>query len=148
VQADPDGEGVPSYLAPVLLAALAIATLVALGAIQTVRLDGVVLDLAQVSRVERADAAPDRVVRVRFRMRSSTDDAVVRIVDRDGNPVATLADGKAIPGDDEFHAFYWDGRTESGAPAPPGRYRSEIVLRDQGREIVPEESVLLQGGDR
>jgi hypothetical protein len=148
VQAESEREGVPGYLAPALLCALAVATVVALAVIQTVRLDGVVLDLAQVSRVERSGADPDRVVRVRFRMRSSTDDAVVRIVDRDDNPVATLAEGEAIPGDDEFHAFYWDGRTDAGEPAPPGRYRTEILLRDQGREIVPEESVLLRGGER
>jgi FlgD Ig-like domain len=146
VQADPDRE-VPSYLAPTLLVALAVATLATLAVIQMVRLEGVVLDLAQVSRVQ-PQTDPDEAVLVRFRMRSSTDDAVVRIVDRDDDPVATLVEGVPIPGDDRFHTFFWDGRLASGEPAPPGHYRAEILLRDQGREIIPDESVLLRGGGR
>jgi flagellar hook assembly protein FlgD len=147
VQADPDREAPPTYLAPVLLCALALAALAALAVIQMVRLEGVVLDLAQVSRV-RSQADPDKVVLVRFRMRSSTDDAVVRIVDSDDDPVATVVEGQPIPGDDRFHTFYWDGRTDAGDPAPPGHYRAEILLRDQGREIIPDESALLRGGGR
>jgi hypothetical protein len=148
VQADPDREAPPGYLAPLLLCALAIAALATLAVIQKVRLDGVVLDLAQVSQVRGGQTDPDKVVLVRFRMRSSTEDAVVRIVDRDDDPVATLVEGEAIPGDERFHTFFWDGRTEAGDPAPPGHYRAEILLRDQGREIIPDESALLRGGGR
>jgi hypothetical protein len=146
VQADPAREGPPGYLAPLLLCALAVAAVAALAVIQMVRLEGVVLDLAQISRVPAAQADRERVVFVRFRMRSSTGDAVVRIVGRDDAPVATLIDGEPIPGDDALHTFYWDGRTDAGDPAPPGLYRAEILLRDQGREIIPDESVLLRGG--
>jgi flagellar hook assembly protein FlgD len=146
VQADPAREESPGYLAPLLLCALAIAAVAALAVIQAVRLEGVVLDLAQISRVPPSQADPDKVVFVRFRMRSATDDAVVRIVGRHDAPVATLVDGEPIPGDDALHTFYWDGRTDAGDPAPPGRYRAEILLRDQGREIIPDESVRLQGG--
>lgn len=146
MQANSDREAPPGYLAPLLLCALALAALATLAVVQMVRLDGVVLDLAQVSRVRGTDIDNDRVVLVRFRMRSSTDDAVVRIVDRGENPVATLVDGEPIEGDDRFHTFFWNGRTETGDPAPPGHYRAEILLRDQGREIIPDESVLLRGG--
>lgn len=146
MQADSDRGEAPSYLAPVLLCALALAAVAALAVIQRVKLEGVVLDLARVSRVQGDAASPARAVQVRFRMRSSTEDAVVRIVDRDDEPVATLAEGVSIPGDDRFHSFFWDGRTETGERAPPGRYRAEIILRDQGREIIPAESVLLRGG--
>jgi hypothetical protein len=148
VQADSDRADAPSYLAPVLLCALALAAVAILAVIQRVKLEGVVLDLARVSRVQGTAARPTQVVEVRFRMRTSTEDAVVRIVDRDDEPVATLAEGVSIPGDDRFHSFFWDGRTESGERPPPGRYRAEIILRDQGRDIIPEESVLLRGVGR
>ena len=147
MQADSDRGEAPSYLAPVLLCALALAVIATLAVIQRVKLEGVVLDLARVSRVE-GGAGTEKAVRVRFRMRSSTDDAVVRIVDRDDQPVVTLAEGVSIPGDDRFHTFFWNGRTVSGVRAAPGRYRAEIILRDQGREIIPAESVLLRGGGR
>ena len=91
----------PGRLAAVLFCALAIATLGALAVIQKVRLEGVVLDLAQVSRcTEEAVVScnqrdEDRVF-VRFRMRTDSDDAVVRIVDDAGEPVATLLDGGSL----------------------------------------------------
>jgi hypothetical protein len=133
-------------LAAILFCALALATLGALAVIQRVRLEGVVLDLARVTRVTGPEASGKHRVEVEFRMRKESDDAVVRIVDRDDEPVATLLDGGELEGDDRTYVFYWDGRDESGERVPPGRYRVEILLRDQGREILPDESVRLRGG--
>jgi FlgD Ig-like domain len=141
----------PGRLAAILLCALAIAALVALAVIQKVRLEGVVLDLAQVSRctdqgeVSCNPRQGDRVF-VRFRMRTDSDDAVVRIVNKEGEPVATLLDGGPLAGGERYYTFFWDGRLASGEKAPPGYYRAEILLRDQDRDIVPDESVLLTEG--
>ena len=141
----------PGRLAAILFCALAIAALAALAVIQKVRLEGVVLDLAQVSRctdqsVVSCNLRDEDQVFVRFRMRTDSDDAVVRIVDRDGDPVATLLDGGTLVGDERYYTFFWDGRLASGEKAPPGHYRAEILLRDQDRDIVPDESVLLTKG--
>jgi flagellar hook assembly protein FlgD len=133
-------------LAVALFCALALATLIALAVIQQVRLDGVVLDLARVTRVTGDAATPQHRVEVEFRMRKASDDAVVRIVNDEDEPVATLVDGEPLEGDEREYTFYWDGRDESGERVPRGLYRVEILLRDQGREILPDESVYLRGG--
>ena len=132
-------------LAAILFCSLALTTLAALAVIQKVRLDGVVLDLARVTRVTGAEASARHRVEVEFRMRTDSDDAVVRIVDSDDEPVATLLDGGELEGGEREYVFYWDGRDESGARVPRGFYRVEILLRDQNREILPEESVFLRG---
>jgi flagellar hook assembly protein FlgD len=132
-------------LAAILFCALALATLAALAVIQKVRLDGVVLDLAHLSRVTGDEASPRHRVVVEFRMRTDSDDAVVRIVDEDDEPVVTLLDGEELEGGRREYTFYWNGRDADGDRVPRGYYRMEILLRDQGREILPEESVLLRG---
>jgi flagellar hook assembly protein FlgD len=133
-------------LAVVLFCALALAALIALAVIQQVRLDGVVLDLARVTRVTGESASPRHRVKVEFRMRTDSEDAVVRIVNDEDEPVATLVDGEPLEGDEREYTFYWDGRDEAGERVPRGLYRVEILLRDQGREILPDESVDLRGG--
>ena len=141
----------PGRLAAILFCALAVAALGALAVIQKVRLEGVVLDLAQVSRctdeavVSCNQREGDRAF-VRFRMRTDSDDAVVRIIDDEDMPVATLLDGGPLSGGERYYTFYWDARLASGEKAPPGHYRVEILLRDQDRDIVPDESLLLPEG--
>jgi flagellar hook assembly protein FlgD len=136
----------PGRLAAMLFCSLALAALAALAVIQKVRLEGVVLDLARVTRVTGEAATRDHRVEVEFRMRTDSDDALIRIVDRNDQPVATLADGIELEGGERVYDFYWDGRDESGRRVPRGRYRVEILLRDQDRDILPDESVLLRGG--
>ena len=135
----------PGRLAAILFCALARASLAALAAIQQLRLEGVVLDLARVTRVTGDEASAERRVRIEFRMRADSDDAVVRIVDDGDDPVATLLEGGELEGGEREYVFYWSGRDEAGNRVPRGRYRVEILLRDQGREILPDESVLLRG---
>ena len=43
-------------------------------------------------------------------------------------------------GDDTEQVFHWDGRRDSGRMVDPGRYWVRIVLRDQDRDIIPEQS--------
>jgi flagellar hook assembly protein FlgD len=143
--ARPLGRSSSGRLAAILFCALALTTLAALAVIQKVRLDGVVLDLARVTRVTGDEASAKHRVEVEFRMRTDSDDAVVRIVDSDDEPVATLLDGGELEGGEREYVFYWDGRDEAGARVPRGFYRVEILLRDQDREILPEESVFLRG---
>ncbi|MGH2988330.1 MAG: hypothetical protein ACRDMA_00485 [Solirubrobacterales bacterium] len=129
----------PPYLAGILLVAVVVAALASLALIQEARQRGEVLDL-----VEATDsfAAPAERARIEWRQRRSSDDAVVRIIDRGGAPVRTLLDHGALEGDDTEQVFRWNGRTEEGDVATPGLYRIEILLLDQDREIVPEQSAI------
>jgi hypothetical protein len=56
--------------------------------------------------------------------------------------VRTLLDDGSLEGDDRIQVFHWNGRTDDGELAPPGLYRIEILLDDQDREIVPEQSAI------
>lgn len=129
------GAAAPSYVAGILLTAVVVAALAALALIQQARQRGEVLDL--VSATRQFSPQEGERARIRFRLRRSTDDAVVRILDRK-EPVKTLVDGESLRGDDRFHVYRWDGGTDVGKLAGPGRYRVEILLRDMNREIVPE----------
>jgi flagellar hook assembly protein FlgD len=128
----------PRYLAGILLAVVVVAALASLAVIQEARQRGEVLDLVEVTRT--FSPANGERARIEWRQRSSSDDAVVRIIDRAGDPVRTLLDGGPLAGDDTQQVFSWGGRDDSGRPAEPGAYRIEILLRDLDREIVPEQS--------
>jgi flagellar hook assembly protein FlgD len=139
VQASSDAAA-PRYLAGVLLTAVVLAALGSLALIQEARQRGEVLDLVEATDTFSPDA--DERARIEWRQRQSSDDATVRIIDRAGIPVRTLLDGGSLEGDDRTQVFHWNGRNDDGDRAPPGLYRIEIVLRDQGREIVPEQSAI------
>lgn len=129
----------PPYLAGILLVAVVVAALASLALIQEARQRGEVLDL-----VEATDSftPPAEQARIEWRQRRSSDDAVVRIIDRGGAPVRTLLDRDSLEGDDTNQVFRWNGRTAAGDVASPGLYRVEILLLDQDREIVPEQSAI------
>jgi hypothetical protein len=135
------GAAAPNYLAGILLAAVVLAALLSLWVVQEARQRGEVLDLVQVAPSSLAPSDDGRV-RIEWRQRRTSDDALVRIIDTEDRPVRTLLDGGTLAGDDTEQVFHWDGRTDSGAFAEPGRYRVEIQLRDQDREIVPEQSLI------
>jgi hypothetical protein len=120
----------PRYLAGILLTAVVLAALGSLALIQEARQRGEVLDLVEATDTFSPDA--NERARIEWRQRRSSDDATVRIIDRGGS----------LEGDDRIQVFRWNGRTDDGDPAPPGLYRIEILLRDQDREIVPEQSAI------
>lgn len=128
------------FLAGLLFVVVVAAALVSLALIQEARQRGEVLDL-----VEATDSFSPRAgerARIEWRQRESSDDAVVQIIDTGGRPVRTLLDGGTLEGDDRQQVFLWNGRTDSGELAPPGLYRVEIVLPDEDRDIVPEQSTI------
>lgn len=62
------------------------------------------------------------------------DDVSVSIVDDEGRIVRTLLDGHRLAKRVRI-TRWWNGRTESGAFAPDGRYRVRVALIHQGRTI-------------
>ncbi len=62
-----------------------------------------------------------------------------------GAPVRTFS--TATPLDAGLHAVAWDGRTDAGALAPSGRYRSEVAV-DDGTTTTTEGTWVYSGGIR
>lgn len=130
----------PNLLAGVLLAAVLAAAFVSLAVIQEARQRGEVLDLVEVRpRAISLHDSGDRV-RIEWRQRRTSDDAVVEIVTSADRPVRTLLAGGTLTGDDTEQVFHWDGRRDSGRVVDPGHYWVRILLRDQDRDIIPEQS--------
>jgi hypothetical protein len=90
-------------------------------------------------------AKPGPSYRVCFQTpRDETFDVV--LVDVDGLPVAVLAKGVELEGDDSpdkdsAHCFDWDGLTGDGRPAPRGNYRLGLVLYGEDRTVVSGEKL-------
>lgn len=136
----------PPYLAGILLTVVALVALSSLAVIQEARQRGEVLDLVEAT--DSFSPADHQQARIEWRQRRASDDSVVQIIDRAGDPVKTLLDGGSLAGDDTEQVFHWSGSTNAGELAPPGPYRIEILLRDQDREIIPEQSAIRVRGTR
>jgi hypothetical protein len=85
--------------------------------------------------------------RISFFVRESDEHARVAIVDSHEDIVRTL-DGDVELDADEEVSYDWEGSTDAGTPAPPGRYRLEVALPSQDREMVwPRRITLVPGVD-
>jgi flagellar hook assembly protein FlgD len=130
-------------LVPALFAALVLATLAAFVVAQRVKRTGLVLDRVKVTHgfTPNGNGITDRA-RFRFRL-TRPDEADVQIINRDDELVRTIASGRPLRSY-HYYVFHWNGRTDSGAQAPRGKYRIRVVLRNQGRTVVPEKTMLLR----
>jgi hypothetical protein len=120
--------------APVLFAALVVATLAVLAVTQNARSRLVVdqIELTNAFRPDRGERAA-----IRFRLTEDEEDATVEVIDSDDDVVATLA---AEPlGDFEIHRFRWDGGAEEA-----GAYRVRLTLESLDREVVLPEAIDLK----
>jgi hypothetical protein len=83
--------------------------------------------------------------RYRVCFRLTKDDRVrVAVVDPDDRQVKLLANGE-LHGGDTPHCFDWDGRSDSGQPAPPGRYHLQLRLDRADRVAVSGERLRIFG---
>jgi hypothetical protein len=129
------------YLAPVVVALLALATIGAFAYAQRLKREPLILDKVSFgTRETRGAFTPNRDCvndhgRIRFRITRS-DRANVEIVDPDGRLVRMLARDRFLKRY-RFFVFHWNGRTDAGRPAPPGRYKLELVLLGEDRELTP-----------
>jgi len=73
--------------------------------------------------------------RLSFRIKQ-TDDVTSTIVDSHGDAVATLTHNYRLRRYTQLE-LGWNGRTDSGAPAPPGTYQLRITLLSQARSVIP-----------
>jgi hypothetical protein len=72
---------------------------------------------------------------IRFFVREDEPSAGVFIVGRDLEPIRTLAEDVALEKDEPV-TYLWDATTDSGHPAPTGRYRLRVVLPSHDRDMV------------
>jgi hypothetical protein len=125
------------------VAVLILAGIGALAANQRLRRGGLVVDAIHLTPAftPGCDCPRDRA-KISFRIKGP-DEVDLDILDSDGDPVRRLAENRTLP-DREVTVFHWDGRTDSGAPAPPGTYTLRIHERRRDRTITPpgEETVL------
>lgn len=79
--------------------------------------------------------SPPREVRITFFVREADAAAVVGIVDSHERVVRTL-DGDLALTPREQVSYTWDGRSDAGEPASPGRYRLLVELPSADREMI------------
>lgn len=79
------------------------------------------------------------VVNVRLKR---TDDLTIEVIDPQGDPIRTLADGVHVR---RYHHLrrVWDGRYASGRRAPDGYYHFRVIMLHQGRSILLPHALLL-----
>jgi hypothetical protein len=73
--------------------------------------------------------------RISFFVREGDDHARVAIVDSHEDTVRTLDDDVELEAGEEV-SYEWDRSTDAGTEAPPGRYRLEVALPSQDREMI------------
>lgn len=83
------------------------------------------------------DGVNHRRTKISFYLLHRTDDVDVYVVDSSGAIVRTLASGRHMRKGRRYPdgLFVWNGRTDSGRPAPDGAYYFRIALRQQGRTV-------------
>jgi len=114
-----------------------VATVAAIAVTQKLRAEGPVLSEVRMKAEFRPET--ERSTKICFKF-SKADAVDVTMVDRDGLPVRTLADGEPVDGDTR-PCFRWDGRTDAGEPAPEELYRLRVSLEDADRVATTGERI-------
>ena len=140
------------YLAPVVLALLVVATIAAFAYAQRLKREPLILDKVSFgTRKTRGAFTPNGDCvndhgRIRFRITRS-DRANVEIVDPDGRLVRVLARDRFLKRY-RFFVFHWNGRTDAGRLASQGRYKLELVLLGEDRDLTPGGGLRLHRASR
>ena len=119
-----------------LFAAILVATLIASALVVTARTPDLALEVTERTRVFTPNGDGKRdVARLTYFVRESDPAATVQIVGPDLKPARTFADQEPVEANQEM-TLVWDGRTDSGRPAPSDRYRLRVVLPGADRDMV------------
>jgi hypothetical protein len=125
-------------LAPLLLAAIVAATLVAFLIVERERNHPTIIEKAHVTREFSPDApvgsSSQRLATARFLLTHAEPHATIVVLNSDGAIVKTLAADVSLP-DDSRQRYVWNGTTDSGSRAPPGDYSLQVRLGDLGRNL-------------
>ena len=126
-------------LGAALFCCLLAATLIASVLVVRARTPDLVLEVTEPARDERptlrpGGPGPDEVT-FTFFVREADEHALIGVVDARENLVRTLDSDVALA-EREPVSYAWDGTTDDGAGAPPGRYRLLVELPSESREMI------------
>jgi hypothetical protein len=126
-----------STRASILFVCLFAAALVAAAFVIASRTSDLVLEVARDFPEEFSPDGDGRddTASITFFVRESDPHASVHIVGKDLAQTRTLDEDVALEADKRV-TYVWDGRTDSGEPAPIARYRLRVVLPERERDMV------------
>ena len=122
-------------VAPLLFAAIVVATLAVLVLSQSARTRLVVDQIELTNEFRPSEGGSAKIV---FRLTEDEESGTVEVIDADDATVAVLAEDEPL-GDFQIHRFSWDG-----ADGEEGVYRVRLTLDSLGREIVLPEQIDLK----
>lgn len=123
-------------LAPILFALLLGASILAAAIALSARGPELAIELTKPLRgFTPGEPGKEGYVTIRFFLRQGDPDTRVEIVGDDLRLVRTLAPSLDLAAG-ERAAFRWNGRTNSGRPAPAGDYRLRVIQPSQERDMV------------
>jgi len=136
----------------VLFFCLLAASLVTAVLVVRARTPNLVLEVTQPPASDPASLQPagpgPEEVPITFFVREADSHALIGIVDSHENIVRTLDADVALAKHDPV-TYVWDGRTDTGGIAPPGRYRLVVELPSEDREMIwPRRITLLPAADQ
>jgi len=148
------GRGGPGPIAVALVAALTLATVVAVVAGQALRRDGTVFSGTRVINCARTEFEGDKTCSagkpvkpgdsaLAICFKPGVDDTVrAELLGEDGKRVRVLAPEARVR-TDRRKCLHWDGRDDEGAPLPEGTYRLQLSYAETDRVAVAGEPVKL-----
>jgi hypothetical protein len=126
----------PSSLAARLFAAMLIAALIVSVLVVRARTPDLMLEVTKrTARFDPDDDGRRDVAVVRYFVREDDPGATVQIVGPDLEIVRTFIDQGPLAANRPMRLI-WDGRTDTGERAPPGRYRLRVILPSVDRDMV------------
>lgn len=133
-------------LGPALLVALLAAALVVAALVYRARTPDLALEVVRMTRSFDPEArGPRGEAQIRFFVRFDEAHARVALVGRDRELARTLDEDVSLRANEPV-TYTWDGSTDDGDPAEPGRYRLAVVLPGEGREMVFPRRIELEDG--
>ena len=146
-------------LASALFAALLAASLIAAALVVRAKTPDLMVEITQLpGHINDPDAAlhPNHgfspngdgerdVAKITLFIRADEPHATVEIVGRFLKPIRTLAADVPLRENERVH-YEWDGRTDDGSRAPPGRYRVRVILPTLDRDVVDLRRIALVRG--
>jgi hypothetical protein len=122
-------------LGAALFAVLVIGAFVTAGAVLRAKTPKLALEVTRLDQRLTPHAKTHRVAHLRFYVRYTDAHARVTIVGQGLTPARTLAANRRLQANRPV-AFTWNGRTDSGAPAPSGTYALRVNLPDRDRNML------------
>jgi hypothetical protein len=119
-----------------LFAAILVASLIATALVVRARTPDLMLEVPKRTKHFNPDGdGRGDYARITYFVRESDPSATVQIVGENLRVARTFLSGEPLRADRRY-TLTWDGRRDSGGPAPRGRYRLRVILPSVDRDMV------------